>query len=250
MLWAFVTQGQGASFDPQPFPKTIENAPVIVRGKVGMKYSDWGMDADGSKRLYTFYELQVNEILKGNASRPSLTMRELGGEKDGISMQIPGASQYDRGEDVVVLLKTKNSEGSFDIQGLMTGKYQIETDSDGSEYLTGAGINDQVEHSGASPASHPLPTKWYLSTLRQLIETQAESKTQDSSNPLPISGLGLEKNLEKSSPSPLPSLSIDPIRTPPPVQPTETTWFTREFLTFLGFSMVLIGGFTILKNRK
>src|SRR6185312_17368613 len=72
------------SFYGQPFSQTVDQAPVIVKGKVGMHYSDWGIDPDGIKRIYTYYELKVDEVLKGSANNSRIIFRELGGEKDGI----------------------------------------------------------------------------------------------------------------------------------------------------------------------
>lgn len=170
-----------ASFSTQPFTKTVQDAPVIVRGKVGTNSADWGKDADGIKRLYTFYELQVSEVFKGDATTPTLTMRELGGEKDGMGMQISGASQYEKGEDVVVLLKDKNPDGSFDVQGMMMGKYNIQTDPDGNETLMGAGLMGQENIAAENPSE---PKKWTLETLRQTIRTQAQNPPPQKSQPV------------------------------------------------------------------
>lgn len=169
------------SFVDRPFPDTVQEASTIVRGKVGASYADFGKATDGSKRIYTYYELQLEEVVKGKASGNSLVMRELGGEKDGVGMHIPGASQFSRGEDVVVMLGDRNADGSYDIRGLMMGKYNIERDSSGKEVLVGPGIsggghaheegaseNDQG-HSG--PVSGP-GSKWTLESLRQLVRSQ------------------------------------------------------------------------------
>ena len=76
-----------------------------------MSYPEWGKDSRGTKRIYTFTELQTSEVFKGNASSPSMVIREMGGEKDGVGLNIPGTSRYDRGEDVVVFLRDKNEDG-------------------------------------------------------------------------------------------------------------------------------------------
>jgi len=167
------------SFYPQPFPESVQAAPIIVRGKTGMSYADWSSNDAGGRRIYTFYELQPTEILKGQVSASSpLTLRELGGEKDGVGLTVPGVAQFERGEDTLVFLKERNTNGTYDIQGMMMGKYSFQKDADGTEYLTGMGLNEV--HSNAP--SH-LPQKWTLEDLRQLIRTQAPAQPQQ--NPAP-----------------------------------------------------------------
>jgi hypothetical protein len=169
---------QATSFYPQPFPETVQAAPIIVRGKVGMSYADWNRDDSGGKRIYTFYELQPTEVLKGNlTTSASLNMRELGGQKDGVGLNVPGVSQFERGEDAVIFLKDRNSTGSYEVQGMMMGKYNIQKDSDGNEYLTGMGLNNFNHFSNNSAGTTvTTPTKkWTLQDLKQLIRTQADA---------------------------------------------------------------------------
>ena len=146
-----------------------------------MSYADWNKDDSGGKRIYTFYELQPTEVLKGNVTpSSSITMRELGGEKDGVGLNVPGVAQIERGEDAIVFLKERNSGGSYDIQGMMMGKYNIQVDGEGTEYLTGMGLNN-FDHSVNNPVgapSSPPPKKWALNDLRQLIRSQADSDSR------------------------------------------------------------------------
>ena len=146
-----------------------------------MSYAEWGTTSDGGKQLFTHYELQVSEIFKGNASGPTIIMRELGGEKDGVGLQVPGTSQFNRGEDVVVLLRDKNPDASFDVQGMMMGKYTIELNENGIASLSGPGA---------------LNEHWTLDQLRTLIHSEAKSVSvpkaiprveNDSATPKPVS---------------------------------------------------------------
>ncbi len=182
---------QASSFYPQPFSEKVQEASVIARGKVGMSYADWGNDQEGIKRIYTYVELQLIETFKGNASGSSIMIRELGGEKDGVGLQISGVAQFQRGEDVVALLKNKNSDGVYDVQGMMMGKYGVLTDSNGVEYLSGPGL--------WQPTS---PTQWTLEALRHLIQTQSiEAKRKSESSPLPLTLLpNHEKNVPVQAP--------------------------------------------------
>ena len=199
----------------RPFQDTVQEAPTIVHGKVGMSYSDWGKTADGGKRLYTFYELLISEVLKGNASGNSLIMREIGGEKDGVGLQVPGAAQFNRGEDVVVMLSGKNEDGSYDVWGLTMGRYVVQKDESGQESVVGAGITAKGDEQGIV---HPddidsnvkvSASQWTLDRLRQLIQTQASQNgkviSKTSASPaVPIIPNADVKTLNESSTGALP----------------------------------------------
>jgi hypothetical protein len=192
LFWAHAT-----SFYPQPFPETVQKAPTIVRGKVGMSYSDWGQDRDKNKRIFTYFELQISEVIKGPAEGSSLMMRELGGEKDGTGLHIPGASQFERGEDVIVFLQPPHdSENVYDVYGMMMGKYTIQTNGDGEEYLQGPGLfsdNPAIPNSASS-------TRWTLNGLKKLVQTQGQK-----ASPTPVSTR--ISSIKIASPSPSPSHS-------------------------------------------
>jgi len=243
--------GAATTFFERPFPDTVQEVPIIVRGIVGNSYSNWAANEDGGRRIYTFYDLQVSERLKGTVESKTLLMREIGGEKDGIGMQVAGSAHFDRGEDVVVMLSARNSDGSYDIRGMMMGKFNIEKDEDGKEVLVGGGLSgghgghhdDSVRHveghddSGATPKP-----KWTIESLRQLIQTQERQARQ---NPSPLPSL-------RRVPDPSPTEQISTDSPAPQLQnsPAEETTvsqnagFPRDLALKLGGLAVL--GFVAL----
>jgi hypothetical protein len=160
------------SFYIPPFPQTVQNTPVIVRGRVGGSRADWGTGQDSVKRIYTYYDLQVEEVLKGDVQGSELTVRELGGEKDGVGLDVPGTARFRGGEEVVVTLSEANSDGSYDIRNLMMGKFDLRPDDSGQEVLVGPGLDPHVGDEMTSPSK----VKWTLDALRKLIKAQAEGK--------------------------------------------------------------------------
>lgn len=194
------------SFYPQPFPDVVKHTPVIVRGTIGNKTMDWGKDQDSSKQIYTYYELEVNEVLKGSPHGKTITIREIGGEKDGVGLQVAGTAQFTKGEDVVVLANEKNSEGNYGVQGLMMGKLNVQTDADGKEILTGPALTNQ-EGQGIYDENTPSgqaglnQKKWTLKALKELIQTQANPSTSKqalSQTPMPMT-------VAPSPPAPIPA---------------------------------------------
>ncbi|MBU6375156.1 MAG: hypothetical protein KGQ59_04100, partial [Bdellovibrionales bacterium] len=129
------------TFMPTPFPDKVEDAPSIVRGTAGNSVSDWGIGRDGVKRIYTYTELSPKEVIKQGPGEPiptnTIKIRELGGTKDGMGMEVSGTAHFNRGEDVVVMLGDRTSDGAFEVRGMMMGKFNIERDSQGREVLSG-----------------------------------------------------------------------------------------------------------------
>ncbi|MFZ9596617.1 MAG: hypothetical protein ACO3A2_11140 [Bdellovibrionia bacterium] len=180
-LTVSVTVSFATSFYPQPFDQTVQEAPLIIRGKTGDHSADWSKDSEGVNRIYTFYELKITEVIKTpkklqlNANG-TLLMREMGGEKDGIGLHIPGVSQFQKNEDVVVFLNPTSDSGVFDVHGMAMGKYSIETDAQGRETLSGMGVSSALPspehlHAGELPAAQK---KWTLEDLRNLVHHQEE----------------------------------------------------------------------------
>jgi len=209
------TQAGATTFFPTPFPETVNDAPVIVRGIIGATHTDWAVSEDGGKRIYTYWELQVSEGLKGTIASRVIQIREMGGEKDGIGMQISGTAHFDRNEDTVVYLNKRNNEGSYDVWGMMTGKFQIAKNDKGQEYLIGGALAIDA-HGGHGDGGHDdsadnsgSPKQWTFDALRNLIEKQGGEKPQILSD---VSTLA----------SPHPSLTPVVISPAPALQPQDT----------------------------
>ncbi len=190
----------GASFFPQPFPSTVQEAPIIVRGKIGSSYSDWGQ-GQNAQRIYTYYDFQNEEVLKGQIRSDSpLTIRELGGEKDGVGLHVEGSAHFDQGETVVVLLHNMNSEKNFDVHGMMMGKLNLETDPNGDIILKGPALW------GARTGLDTLENskRWTLADLKRIIREQA----QNEENAERSKGKKSDLQLDHPQPSPSPSSAV------------------------------------------
>lgn len=150
---------QAGSFAERPFETTVESAGAIVRGHVGaVARTDWGESPTGSRAIYTFHEFNVSEWLKGEGSGNQVIVRQLGGEKDGQAMQVPGVASLQNGEELVLFLRPGQTDATFEIQGMSLGRYELVKGPDGEEILQGAGATS------AQPRT--------LQSLRDLIATQ------------------------------------------------------------------------------
>ena len=252
LILLFSAGAWATSFFQQPFPSTVQDAPVIVHGKVGMSYSDWGKGDDGTKRIYTYYELQVEESLKGTAQGPSLSMRELGGEKDGIGMQVPGSAHFDRGEDVVVMLGPKNLEGSYDVWGMSMGKYNLQKDDAGHEVVTGPGISSATpdgdgivhpEENGTETHDARGASVWTLEKLRALIRAQSQTKANSNLRPTTPSS-------KSPSPSPLSATPVATREAPALQNQLDPENGSSGLVLFSRFAIIILGLGILLWIRK
>ena len=202
-----------------PFPETVQDAPVIARGKIGKSRVDYATLPGGGRRIYTFYDFDVSEVLKGQMPMGAGTIREMGGEKDGMGLNIPGAAHFNAGEDVVALLSDRNPDGSYDVRGLMMGKINVVKDESGQETLFGPAI----QGSGAEHAQHVHPglpgggqggpgkkVTWTIDSLRKLILEQ-EAK-------IPAGQRAQSPTISTPSPGPGGG-AAPPLRSAPGLQP-------------------------------
>lgn len=200
-LLAF-NQAWATSFVSRPMAETTQNSPTLVRGKVGTKtYSDWVKTPEGGKRIYTFYDIQVSEVFKGDPKAgTTIQIREMGGEKDGIGLQIAGTAQFSPGEDVVLTLGEKNPDGSYDLRGMMTGKFGITRDQSGNEILVGA-TGEDID---GTPEDHHGP--WTLSEFRKLVASQVGASHSEAKSPVAVAS-GSVSSSPTAAPSVAPALN-------------------------------------------
>ena len=214
---------QATTFVERDFAEVIQENPAVVRGQIGMSYGDWGKAGDGTRRLYTFYELKITEAFKGQFSTPTLTFREIGGTKDGVAMQVSGSAHFERGEDVVVILGDKSPEGAYDLYGMMMGRFGIARDENGAEVLTGAGLGlghagqlvhtegaDHDEKQGQGGATGARQ-RWTIDSLRQLVDAQKNHPSAPGSTPIPSGNHAL---IPTPVPSDKPRASVSPAAPP------------------------------------
>lgn len=245
------------SFYERPFPETLKNSSIMARGKIGKSAVDWSTLSDGSKHIFTFTDLEVTEVLKGNLKPGPIRMREMGGEKDGVGMVISGTAEFARGEDVVVFLAEPSpgtNDPSYPLQGMMMGKFMVEKGEDGKEYLRGPALGASVqpslrgEHAGHDHGGNGPQTQWSLDAVRELIRQQAEepaaAETTASVAPKKPGGDGLLKS--RSKPLSNEGASHEHEGQDPAV-PKNPTRFPRAGVVLLG---VIAGVFFFLRSKK
>ncbi|MBS1963023.1 MAG: hypothetical protein JST04_12460 [Bdellovibrionales bacterium] len=247
---ALVAQASASSFYEIPFPDTVRNTPTIVRGKIGKSTTEWTTLPDGGKHLFTYYEVEVNEGFKGGPRGGApIRIREIGGTKDGVSLNVSGTANFDKGEDVVVLLGEPSAAGdnAYPVMGMMMGKFNVEKGADGKEYLRGAGLGSSTQPGIRHEHGNESTAQISLEALRDIIRTQAsEAKAAPSPTAAPVaSDSGLLFGKGKAAPEARTEIHEENLGTKPP-KPAGGSRTTAVFVVG-----VLIGaGAWFLKSRK
>lgn len=248
LFTAFTTTGFASSFYEQPFPEVVKGAAQIVRGKVGKSETQWTVLPDGSKHLFTYYEVEVTEGFKGKpkAGTP-IRIRELGGEKNGVSLQVSGSAHFGTGEDIVVMLGEGGDSGdsAYPVMGMMMGKFNLEKGADGKEYLKGPGLGSST-HPTLRKENAPTQTKISLEGLREIVRTQAaEVGAEKTSIPSAVKPkeeplLSAKANKDVPGTTQVPNENL----TPPLSEKKDGSF--RPLLLLLG---AMIGGLWFLKSK-
>jgi hypothetical protein len=114
----------------------------VFRGQVVATETYW--DA-GRTRIYTAVRVRVDETLKGAAAPgETVTVTQLGGEKDGVLLDFVGRPRFAAGESVVLF--TRRGRGAdYLVVGLRQGKMrlagdQVERDFSGLTLIADGGL--------------------------------------------------------------------------------------------------------------
>lgn len=198
------------SFYIRPFSEFTQNTPHIIYGTLSNIHVENGVTTDGGKTIYTFADLEIKEVLKGNISGSKIIIRKLGGSKDGVTLEIPSSVRFKENESAVFFLLNANEDQSYEVTGMELGKFNL-IEKNGQQILTG-GIFSYTEHNhnDHQNADHQVMAEnkrtWSLQQLKNLIETQSRllpESTASNAQPLtsstPFNDELVDKNSFKSN---------------------------------------------------
>lgn len=139
----------------------IRQSTAIVRGKVVRSFASYrGAD------LYTHYQIEVLETLKGSPGR-SVDLAVPGGYLNGVHQSVAGAPQLVVGQEYVVFLWTGKS-GMTQVIGLSQGVFSVGVDAGGNAVLVRPGASEPVLDA-AGRLVKDQPVSIALSELRARI---------------------------------------------------------------------------------
>lgn len=112
-----------------PRAQLIDDADLVVRVTVLDHRSAW--DADNAA-IRTWTRLRVTEYLKGSGPA-ELTLRQIGGEADGVVQYVPGDPRMREGVDAVLFLR--RGDGVHFLTAMAQSAYFIDRGPDGTAYV-------------------------------------------------------------------------------------------------------------------
>jgi hypothetical protein len=166
-LAAILAPLPGSTLQQLHLDDMIRLSTVIVRGKTQQTVS-----AYRNSIIYTHYQVQVTETLKGTAAN-QLDMVVPGGASNQMQQTFAGAPTLAPGQDYVLFLWTSKS-GLTQIIGLSQGLFVVTTNASGQQMVTRAAATERmVNASGAQVNDSNL--QMLLSDLRNRIQATLSS---------------------------------------------------------------------------
>jgi hypothetical protein len=101
--------------------EVVDASESIVQGTVVRTWADWD---EGHKYIWTHYEIQVVDRLKGTPET-TIVVSEPGGVVGETALQVAGTPQYEVGEEIV-LFAEKTPLGYLRTCGWGQGKFRVE----------------------------------------------------------------------------------------------------------------------------
>ena len=100
--------------------KMSQQAEVIIHGRVLGQKVHWDKT---HTRILTLSQIEIIEKIKGPALPTTITLYQVGGRLDGLSMHILGALKFNQGEEIVLFAET--FEDMIVTFGVGLGKYLV-----------------------------------------------------------------------------------------------------------------------------
>ena len=167
-FFILVVPAVATTFVNRPVNEIIKETVNIVRGRPGPERVDWDK---AHRNIYTYTNFVVTDVLRGDVKETKILLRQPGGAKDGIEMNVPGVAHFDLEEDVVVLISARNEEdGSYDVPGFTTGKYNVVPGENGEPVLVNSLGGSAVYDPNKDPRTLSYNSRIPLEVFKRLAK--------------------------------------------------------------------------------
>jgi hypothetical protein len=141
----------------------------VIYGEVISSETEWNA---ARTRIYTRVQVRVNEAFKGSLiSSQTITVTQLGGEKDGVKLDYAGRPTFTAGESVV-LFTTRGKNNDLIVVGLKQGKMTV-TGTEVRRDFSGITL---VQRSADGRSLQPLAARPARMTLAELRNRVARTR--------------------------------------------------------------------------
>lgn len=116
------------------FSELVQKSEQIARVEITAVNSQLDAAPTQGQVIHTYVQCRVIRMIKGDP-QATLTLRFLGGEVDGLRMQIPDMPEFKVGEVCIVFL-AENGRAFCPLVGVMHGRYRVVKDQKtGAEHV-------------------------------------------------------------------------------------------------------------------
>lgn len=103
----------------------VENADLILTGKVINQKSQWNSD---KSRINTLVTIRVEELLKGSESQSEIIIKHLGGEVGEVGEMYSHMPKFENKEEILVFLKKEKTGSNYKVISGEEGKISLIND--------------------------------------------------------------------------------------------------------------------------
>ena len=118
----------------------IVHSRLIVRGKV----RSVAVDTDGAGMLWTYVEVRIDRVLKGELRDATIVLKQIGGTNGDSGVRVVGQAEFTPGERVLLYLNT-GADGSLHAAHGFMGKFSVVEDGTGAEYVERAIAANEIQ---------------------------------------------------------------------------------------------------------
>ena len=153
-VFLIATASQATTVERLDLGKMVKKAHKIVVGKVRGSRTYW---SDNGKLILTNYTIDVEETIKGRASR-TVEVTTIGGKIGNLTLHVAGMPAFAKDEDAVVFVEDGGAYST--VVGLGQGKFTVRNGE----------VSNDVSNLEFPDGASSKPTKMPLSTFKRQIK--------------------------------------------------------------------------------
>jgi hypothetical protein len=261
-LFLIAPQALATSFFIRPFSEFTKTTEVIVRGITTDIHAESGSNENGEKTIYTYANLSLKDVIKGNLSGSSIRIRKAGGTVDDVTLEIPSSVEFKEGEEGVFFLGDEQADHSYEVIGMELGKFNL-VNQDGNEVLKGPLFvysrppsKNHAEHPHANTLIRDDISEnlkpWSIQQLKDLVKSQGDepqSPKNGSSAPMPSPGENPKKvNISNNLSENTPQNAVENSTTENDATQQESLYIDSRFWYVLALATLMLGVY-LFKRR-
>lgn len=150
----------------------IVNSRLIVTGKVTSVISAWD---DTHSMVWTYVEVRVDRLLKGELSEDTIVLKQLGGDVGDSGMRVYGQPDFTAGERVLLYLNT-GADGSLHAAHAFMGKFSVSANDSKEVFVersSGALDVEFLSRTSGGEITNRAPFHSYIQKIKQTLRSEA-----------------------------------------------------------------------------